>query len=119
MSKLQFSERPSPSEAEFDAALAANDIQALKRFVVGSALFWSDRIKVEILCIQLNAHPDDLIRGNTLVALSHLARRFRELSVPLQQLIEAGLKDDSEYVRNQAWVTADEVNHFLGWKMVY
>ena len=51
-------------------------------------------------------------------ALGHLARRFGVLDEGLvQPVLEAGLEDVSRFVRGQANAAADNLEHFLGWRI--
>ena len=56
------------------------------------------------------------MRGNALVSLGHLARRYRMLDEQsVKPLIESELLDSHEYVRLYAKSVADENHQFLQW----
>ncbi|HEY1083642.1 MAG TPA: hypothetical protein VGE29_15380 [Prosthecobacter sp.] len=87
----------------------------MKRFVIGAALYWNNRNAIEALCSTLSRHPHEEVRGNAILGFGHIARRFEDLAKPFKEAIEAGLADESRYVRGQAWAAAEDLNHFLGW----
>ena len=64
------------------------------------------------------SHPHFNVRGNAVLGFSHLARRFGRLDSAAREIIEAGLRDGDSYVRGHANAAADDVQHFLGWKVV-
>lgn len=115
MNELQYNAVPSPTSGDVERAIAANDSQILKQLVVGVALHWSDVNEAERTCVILCRHSNEEVRGNAILGFGHLARRFGVLSPSLEAVIEAGMRDESGYVRGQAWAAADDVNHFLGW----
>jgi hypothetical protein len=58
------------------------------------------------------------VRGNAVLGFGHLARRFRRLDEGVvRPIIENALLDADPYVRGQADAAADDVAHFLGWKV--
>jgi hypothetical protein len=69
---------------------------------------------IEVLCHELAKHGHEQVRGNAVLGLGHLSRRFGVLKKESLELIEAALRDDSSYVRGQAWSAAEDAAHFLG-----
>ena len=114
----QYREIPNPTEHEVEGALSANESDSLKVLVIGAALHWGDRVAVENLCSRLGAHQNEEVRGNAILALGHLARRFEMLSSHFRFAIRKALSDESKYVRGQALAAADDVEIFLGWELI-
>ncbi len=103
---------------EVEQALARNDPEELLRVVIGVALYEEDLGYSQQLCIRLSSHEHFNVRGNAVLGFGHLARRFRTLNKTLvKPIIERSLRDPSDYVRGQAVDAADDVAHFLKWKI--
>lgn len=102
--------------AEIEEALVRSLPQELQVVVIGAALHHEDAAYVQSLCCSLASSDHEELRGNAILGLGHLARRFRRLDEHrTRRLIESGLIDPSEYVRGQAWAAAEDAAHFLGW----
>ncbi len=73
----------------------------------------------EKVCRELAAHPNANVRGNAILGFGHLARTAGIIWKPkeVRALVEAGLADPDEYVRGQAEAAADDLRHFLKWKL--
>ncbi len=73
----------------------------------------------ESICRQLAVHPHANVRGNAILGFGHLARTAGIIWRPkeVRALVEAGLADPDEYVRGQAESAADDLRHFLKWKL--
>ncbi len=70
------------------------------------------------VCIRRCSSEQSKVRGNALVSLSHLARRFRVLDeLTVKPFIESAFQDADEYVRMSAKSAADEVHQFLHWQV--
>jgi len=101
---------------DITAALRRNDPDELQLVSLTVALAATDPDAAVPVCLRLCSHTDKRVRGNALVSLGHLARRFRSLDeVSVKPLIEDGLKDPDEYVRLSAKSAADEIHQFLHW----
>jgi HEAT repeat protein len=101
---------------DITAALQRNDPDELQLAALTVALAATDLAAAEPVCIRLCSHPDTRVKGNALVSLGHLARRFRSLDeASVKPLIESGLQDPDEYVRMSAKSAADEIHQFLHW----
>lgn len=105
------------SDSEVRDAIRRNDADELRTVIIALALHHLDGKYVENLCYEFGVSPNEVLRGNAILALGHLARRFGELETRAARLVEGGLSDPSEYVRGQAWAAADDVTHFLGWSI--
>ena len=89
----------------------------LSRAVVAVGLHAADSSLAQAVCLRLSGHPDDKVRGNALLSLGHLARRFGALDESAKRVVESGLSDPSGFVRGQADAAADDLEHFLGWRI--
>ena len=105
------------SREEVDAALARGEPEELLRVVLAVALHSEDGPWASALCMQLAGHEHFNVRGNAILGLGHLARRFRRLDPAARDVIENGLRDKHDYVRGQAESAADDSQHFLQWKI--
>lgn len=104
--------------ADVDAAIKRNDPGELQLVSVTVALSSSDRPFAEEVCIRLASHEHNKVRGNAVMSLGHIARRFRALNEhTARPVIEAALNDADEYVRTLAKSAADEIHQFLHWTM--
>ncbi len=103
---------------DLGAAMERNDAAELQMVSVTVAIACEDRLIAQDVCFRLASHADNKVRGNAIMSLGHLARRFRSLDEQLiKPLIEAALRDADEYVRIHAKSAADEIHQFLGWTM--
>lgn len=73
----------------------------------------------EKICRELATHADSNVRGNAILGFGHLARTAGIIWKPkeVRALVEAGFADPSEYVRGQSEAAADDLRHFLKWKL--
>jgi hypothetical protein len=70
------------------------------------------------VCLRLSGHPHFNVRGNAILGFGHLARTCGALDEGrVKPLIERALKDTDEYVRGQANAAADDLAHYLGWRI--
>jgi len=68
------------------------------------------------VCAGLATHGDPQVRGNAVMSLGHIARRFRQLDESLvKPIIERALQDQDDQVRILAKSAADEIHQFLHW----
>ena len=105
------------SREEVEAALTRDDPEELLRAIVAVALHSEDLDWASRLCMRLASHPHFNVRGNAVLGFGHLARRYGRLDSAAREVIEAGLRDADSYVRGHADSAADDVQHFLGWKI--
>src|SRR4029079_34490 len=108
----------SMSRAEVEAALTRDNPEELLKAVIAVALHSEDLDWASSICVRLASHPHFNVRGNAVLGFSHLARRFGRLDSAAREIIEAGLRDGDSYVRGHADAAADDVQHFLGGKVV-
>jgi hypothetical protein len=97
-------------------AIERNDHEELALVPITAAMLSPDLGPAMEVCIELAASGDPAVRGNALISLGHLARRFRSLDeVRVRPLVEAGLRDPDERLRTLAKSAADEIHQFLHW----
>lgn len=105
------------SFAKAELARAHNQVEELPALIVAVALFEESYERAVAYCLALVEHPSANVRGNAILGLGHLARRFGRLPKAAGSAIYTGLSDSEEYVRGQASSAADDVRFFLGWKL--
>jgi hypothetical protein len=116
MQMKKFQELDSFTEREVEEALRRNADDEISLVPITIALIATHHAYAQQVCLKLAADPRSLVRGNALVGLGHIARRFRALDeLPVTRVIESGLLDNHEYVRLSAKSAADEIHQFLGW----
>ncbi len=97
-------------------ALQRNDVAELRLVAITLALSDLDFHFIQSVCIRLCSSENDKVRGNALISLGHLARRYRILDEQtVKPVVEKGLLDVSDYVRECAKSAADEIHQFLHW----
>jgi hypothetical protein len=103
---------------DVNAALFREDPAELELVSVTMALSDLDFNFTQSVCLQLSSSNYSKIRGNALVSLGHLARRYRMLDEQaVKPIIESALLDSDEYVRVSAKSAADEIHQFLHWNI--
>jgi hypothetical protein len=76
-----------------------------------------DRELAENCCVRLARHRNAMVRGSAMLGLGHLARRFGRLDPHrVKRLVDTGLYDGSDYVREQARSAAEDMKTFLAWE---
>lgn len=106
------------SIAEARAAIARDDPEELAYVPIALGLYAEDLEAAQTLCVGLADHADPAVRGNALLGFGHLARRFRRLDRDrVAPLVKRGLSDPDHFARGQAHAAADDLLHFLGWKL--
>ena len=113
---MKFQDRERFTHKDVEAAIIRNDPAELQLVPVTVALISSDPSFAQEVCIKLAAHENNKVRGNAIMSLGHIARRFRRLNEhEVKPIIEAALQDGDDYVRMLAKSAADEIHQFLGW----
>lgn len=111
--------RPCASDDDIEQvaaeARASNDHETLLRVVILASLAHEDSVWITQLALELARHTDPFVRGNSLLAFSHVARRFRALDEAARPVIERGLLDDEPWVLGKARDAAHDLGQFLGW----
>jgi hypothetical protein len=106
------------TEKDVNAALLRNDPEELKLASLTLALSDLDFNFTQAVCIRLCYSEDGKVRGNALISLGHLARRYRLLDEQaVKPIIEAALQDADGHVRMSAKSAADEIHQFLHWQI--
>lgn len=104
---------------DVESALLRNDLNELKFVAITVALVFPDQLFAQKICVRLCAHENREVRGNAVMSLGHLARRFRRLDeVIVRGIIESALRDDDENIRTLAKSAADEIHQFLHWEIL-
>jgi hypothetical protein len=67
--------------------------------------------------VQLAAvDPDPTVRGNALVSIAHLSRRFKASDeAVIRPIVQRGFTDPDWYVKGHARTAAEDLAHFEGW----
>ena len=106
------------TDRDIEAALQRNDSRELRLLSITVALSLGDDRYAEKICLNLAAHQDNRVRGNAIVSLGHLARRFGKLREDsVKPVVENALQDEDAYVRASAKSAADEIHQFLHWRI--
>jgi hypothetical protein len=98
-----------PTVAEAEEALRSNDTEQLRRVLIGVARYW-DRPVAEAFCRNLASHENEKVRGFAIQGFAHLVHLTRTLSPAALAIIEQGLSDPSEYVREKARSATQEAD---------
>ena len=113
---MKFQDLEQITISDVDAAITRNDPGELQLVSVTVALSSNDRPFAEDVCLRLVSHTHNKVRGNAVMSLGHIARRFRALTEhAVKPVIEAALMDSDDYVRMHAKAAADEIHQFLHW----
>jgi hypothetical protein len=113
---MRFDDLEQFTTSDVEAAIIRNDPAELQLVPVTVALISSDPSFAQEICIKLAAHENSKVRGNAIVSLGHIARRFRRLNEQeVKPIIESALTDADDDVRLLAKSAADEIHQFLGW----
>ncbi len=104
--------------ADTEGAIARDQPAELLHVPIRVSMDPPDCAWAQEICIRLAAHPHANVRGNAILGFGHLARTCGALDEPrVRPLVESALRDGDDYVRGQAHAAADDVAHFLGWRM--
>lgn len=102
------------------AALARNDPDELLHIPIALSLDPPEEEApgfAEAVCLQLAGHAHPNVRGNAILGFGHLARTAGVIrdEARVRACVEAGVRDEDDYVRGQAQSAASDLGHFLGW----
>lgn len=104
--------------ADVAAAIARDEPDELLHVPIRVSMDPPDCAWAQEICIRLASHRHGNVRGNAILAFGHLARTCGVLDEPrVRPLVHAALHDPDDYVRGQADAAADDLAHFLGWRM--
>lgn len=113
---IKFQDLERFTTGDIDAAIERNEPNELQLLSVTVALACPDQATAQDVCLKLSRHAHNKVRGNAVISLGHLARRFRHLDERIvKPVIESSLNEQDEYVRTRAKSAADEIHQFLGW----
>ena len=113
---IKFQDLESFTAGDVEEAVARNSPDELQLVPIIVALSSPDPGSGAAVCLRLTTHEDPKVRGNAILSIGHLARRFRCLDETLvKPVIETALHDRDEYVRSSACSAADEIHQFLHW----
>ncbi|HEY5657235.1 MAG TPA: hypothetical protein VIY27_05555 [Myxococcota bacterium] len=108
---------PDAFRRRVEAAFERDDPRELADLALEIALDAGDREWAQACCAELARHRNANVRGDALVALGHLARRFGRLDPQrIKRIVSIALWDRNEYVRRQARVAAEDLATFLDWE---
>ena len=97
--------------------LERDDPVELMDWILEFASESEDRELAENCCVRLARHRNAMIRGNAMLGFGHLARRFGRLDAHrVKRLVDTGLHDGSDYVREQARSAAEDMKTLLAWE---
>ena len=81
---------------------------------VGVGMYSDDPAWAQDVCMTLAHHRDPLVRGNALLGIAHIARRFGTINVAaIVPIIKAAQAESNEYVRFQANDAWDDIEHYV------
>jgi len=115
---MQYEEIPNLTVSEVEMAIQNNNPESL-RVVPISVSFYATNLRwAEQICLHLSKHPNNNVRGNAILGLGHLARRFGTLTqVLVQPVLEQALQASNVFIRGQAEAAAGDIELFLKWKL--
>ena len=115
--EMRYEEIVPIAQSEAEAALHRGAAGELRLVVISVSLYEDELHWAQDFCIGLASHTDPYVRGNAVLGLGHLARRFGTLSPAAAPIVAAALRDPDEFVRGQAHAAADDLDHFLGLRL--
>ena len=105
----------STSSHDVDCLIRQKTDEELSRLVIAVAMHEENFAFAEAVCLRLAESKEATVRGNAILGFGHIARRAKTLieEKRARALIDAGMKDESEYVRGQAVSASDDVTFFI------
>ena len=101
---------------EIEAVLEQDDPDEVLSASIDVALGAQDAEWAESCLLRLAAHANTEVRGNAMIGFAHLAERFGALDrARIEPVLQAGLQDEKQHVRDQAEAALDEIAECLGW----
>lgn len=116
---LRHIEEPVPqlTHAEVERVFTAGSPEEMQRAILSVGTNDPDFDWSQDWCVTLSRHDEEWVRGNALLALGHLARRFGKLNEHAIRRVSAGLEDASAVVHERANAAADDIDHYLAYSM--
>jgi hypothetical protein len=115
---MRYEAIPQPGGHDIEEALSRGDLAELRLIPLSVSLHSENPQQAERVCLRLAGHGDGITRGNSVLGLGHIARIHRTLTEGVARpVVEAALRDPDEWVRGQAASAADDLEHYLGWKL--
>lgn len=103
---------------QIEAAILRNEPDELLMAVLSAALYSNDPVWSESVCLRLADHEHFNVRGNAILGFAHIARTHGKLDADrVKPIIESALSDESEHVRGHAEEAADDIEHYLKWRL--
>jgi hypothetical protein len=113
---MEYEEVIPRSKNQAEAALSRDLPEELHSVVLSVGLFADDLKWAQCFCAKLTSHPDEITRGNAILAFGHLARRFGSLDELLvRPIITKANSDSSLFVQGQLEACKEDLQWFLGW----
>jgi hypothetical protein len=117
MQKLEYQEVEIKSKQDVLDLIEKNDISQLKHVPFSVGLNEPDFDFAFDTLMKLQNHIDLDVKANAVLGFGYLAMRFKKLPPEVKSIVESALKHEDEFVRGQAISAADDISHFLGWKL--
>lgn len=118
MTAMQYEKIAPATVTEVRQALERSEIKRASTLIIGVALHSPSADSAAQLCLEAAGSSHPILRGNAILGLGHLARRFGSLErASVERVLVAALSDSESYVRGQASTAADDIQHFLGWSV--
>jgi hypothetical protein len=115
---MRYEAIPKSGGCDIEAVLSRGDLTEIRLVALSVSLHSKDPEQAEGVCLRLARHVDGITRGNSILGLGHVARIHRRLTeIVARPVVEAALRDSDEWVRGQAASAADDIEHYLGWKL--
>lgn len=102
------------TKLEIEDLIKSDQYDEIAKEIIGLAMYEEDyefSLKMVISC---SYHTNEIVRGNGVLCLGHLARVHRKLPKESTiSILNNALKDDSDYVRGQAFSAIDDIELFV------
>lgn len=106
------------NDADIWNIVKQNDLEALLLLPMKLGFNHTDWRFIQNICVVLSEHENEAIRGNSFYGLGYAAMTHRKLEKNIvKPVLLRGLKDQSQYVRQNAQVALDDVNQYMKWKI--
>lgn len=107
------------SQEEVEAAISKNKPKELSAAVLSASLHSDNPDWAQDVCLRLANHKATNVRAMALQGFGHIARIHGKLTKKLvKPIIETALNDKNDFVRGEADGAADDVEHYLKWKII-